>query len=98
MPQINKQPLAEQDLINIWLYTFKRWGEIQADKYLDELEQGIKLLASQPLLCRQRDEFNPAVRVHHYAYHLIIYITSNDTITIVRVLHESMDIETQLSE
>ncbi|PCH61696.1 MAG: hypothetical protein COC05_00600 [Gammaproteobacteria bacterium] len=73
---MNKQPLAEQDLINIWLYTFKRWGEIQADKYLDELEQGIKLLASQPLLCRQRDEFNPAVRVHH----------------------ESMDIETQLSE
>lgn len=98
MPQIKKQPLAEQDLINIWLYTFKQWGETQADKYLDELEQGIRLLASQPLQCRERDEFNPPVRIHHYAHHLIVYIISNDTINIVRVLHESMDVETQLSE
>ncbi len=31
MPRIIKQTLVEQDLIEIWLYTFKEWGEQQAD-------------------------------------------------------------------
>ena len=35
MPQVFKQALAEQDLVEIWLYTFNEWGEKQADKYLE---------------------------------------------------------------
>jgi len=32
MPTIIKQALAEQNLVEIWLYTFNEWGEQQADK------------------------------------------------------------------
>ena len=35
MPRVIKQAQAEQDLLNIWLFTFNEWGEQQADDYLD---------------------------------------------------------------
>ena len=54
MPRILKQAQAEQDLVEIWLYTFNEWGEYQADKYLDDLEGAIRLLAEQPLICRKK--------------------------------------------
>ena len=98
MPHIYKQPLAEEDLINIWLYTFEIWGEKQADKYLDELEETIKLLSETPLVCRERKEFTPPVRIHPYERHLIVYDALPDGVNIIRVLHESMDVEPQLDE
>ncbi len=98
MPHIYKQVLAEQDLIDIWLYTLEMWGDKQADKYLDELEQVFKLLAGSPLICRERYELTPAVRIHHHAHHLIVYEALQDGINIIRVLHESMDVESQLED
>lgn len=98
MPHIYKQALAEQDLIDIWLYTFEMWGEIQADKYLDDLEQAIKLLSETPLMCREREEFTPLVRIHQHEHHLIVYDTAPNGINIIRVLHESMDVEARLDE
>jgi toxin ParE1/3/4 len=96
MPRIDKQALVDQDLIEIWLYTFDKWGERQADKYLDELDEATQLLAEQPMLSRERSEFSPPVRIHHHAHHLIVYLALEDGINIVRVLHESMDIDSHL--
>ena len=93
MPRVTKQVQAEQDLLEIWLYTFKAWGEQQADDYLDELDTAMQLLAEQPLMCRERLEFTPPVRIHRHAHHLVIYLASDDGINVVRVLHESMDVE-----
>ena len=98
MLHIFKTVEAEQDLINIWSYTYKNWGDEQADKYLDGLEKGFKLLAETPLISRPRDEFIYPVRIHLYAHHLIIYEALPDKINIVRVLHGSMDIEEQLED
>lgn len=43
--KINKNIKAENDLVNIWLYSFKQWGEHQADLYLDEIGHCIDSLA-----------------------------------------------------
>ena len=96
MPRILKQAQAEQDLVEIWLYTFNEWGEKQADKYLDELDAAIRLLAGQPLSCRERTELNPPVRIHHHAHHLITYLSLEDGISVIRVLHENMDMDDHL--
>ncbi len=96
MPRIIKQVQAERDLLDIWLYTFNEWGERQADDYLNELDQAIQLLAEQPLMCRERFEFVPPVRIHRHAYHLVVYLVLDDGINVIRVLHESMDIYHQL--
>ena len=96
MPRIVKQALVDQDLVEIWLYTYKEWGEKQADKYLDDLDTAIKLLAEQPLISRIRTELDPPVRIHHHGHHLIVYLALDDGISIIRVLHESMDVDSHL--
>lgn len=96
MPHVYKQALAEQDLINIWLYTWHEWGERQADAYLDDLERAMALLAQQPYLGRERQEFTPPVRIHCHAHHLIVYSIISDGINLIRVLHKHMDVDTQL--
>ena len=89
---------ADNDLLNLYLYGYKIFGEAQADKYYFELEECIKLLCKSPFMCRERKEFSPAVRIHHHKRHLIIYLIQMDHILIVRVLHDSMDIKSHLKD
>jgi len=98
MPRITKHALVDQDLVEIWLYTYNEWGEQQADIYLDELDTAIQLLAEQPLICRERIELKPPIRIHHHGRHLIVYLAQADGIRLVRVLHENMDIDSHLEE
>lgn len=58
MSKVVKHVQAEEDLVDIWLYTHKEWGLEQADKYLDELDAAMDLLARRPLILSR------AVRVH----------------------------------
>ncbi len=98
MPRIFKTANAKEDLINIWSYTYKNWGERQADHYHDNLEKACQLLAETPLMCRLREELSSPVRIHHHEHHLIIYIQVDEDIHLIRVLHESMDYERHLTE
>lgn len=71
-------------------------GGGQADKYLDDLEKAIRLVAEAPLLCRVRSELALPVRIQVQAQHLIVYEEIESGINIVRVLHASMDVDGQL--
>jgi toxin ParE1/3/4 len=88
---------AAQDLKDIYQYSYREYGEIQADTYIQELEKTFDLLAENPLLCRERTEFIPSVRIYHYNKHLIVYINEQNSILIVRLLHEKMDTKKQLN-
>jgi Plasmid stabilization system protein len=98
MEQVHKTSLAEQDLIEIWLYTYNEWGELQADLYLDSFEQALDLIAGQPRICRLREEFDPPVRIYLHQRHLIVYWEINDGIEVIRVLHEGMDVDARIEE
>ncbi|MFT5113452.1 MAG: toxin ParE1/3/4 [Parasphingorhabdus sp.] len=89
-------PEAENDLESVWKYTVKNWGIDQAHAYFDGLVDIFELLSENPLMCRERKEFTPPVYIHHHARHLVVFILSESGIDIVRVLHESMDVDTQL--
>lgn len=93
MDKFRLLPEAEKDLESIWQYTLERWGIDQADYYIDGLVDIFKLLSENPLMCRVRNEFTPSIHIHH---HLIVFVLSNAGIDIVRVLDESMDIDTHL--
>lgn len=88
--KIHKSVLAELDLIGIWEYSFGQWDADQADKYLDELDKGISLLADNPELGISRDEVREGYRVLFVNSHAIYYTITQSTIFIVRVLHEQM--------
>ena len=89
-------PETDNDLIKIYEYGFLKFGEAQAEKYFSELQDCFQLLNESPFICRERDEFNPPVRICHHGRHLIIYLIMDDYILIVRVLHERMDVQRRL--
>jgi toxin ParE1/3/4 len=96
LAQFRLLPEAEKDLESIWHYTVQNWGLDQAESYLDGLIDIFELLTKNPLMSRERFEFSPYVRIHHHAHHLVVFIISEIGIDIVRVLHESMDIDSHL--
>jgi len=59
MLEIVKSPRAEQDLKDIWRYSFTEWNEAQADKYLADLGAGIARLRENPKLGKPRDDLRP---------------------------------------
>ena len=87
---------AARDLIGIYLYGFENFGEEQAEHYFSGLTDCFDLLTRHPHSCRERTEFNPPVRIHHYNRHLIIYTSGEAGVLIVRVLHDSMDVPRHL--
>ena len=87
---------ADNDLTDIYVDGFRTFGERQAEKYFSELESCFELLANAPLICRERIEFTPPVRIHHRGRHLIIYIIQDDRILIIRVLRDNMDVKRHL--
>ena len=96
MLKTHKQALANQDLIDIWLYTFNNWGERQADKYHDELEKAFILLAENPKIGISCDKVRPGYLKFHSNKHLIMYRINGDTLHIIRVIGDDMDYESHL--
>lgn len=90
-------PEADHDLIEIYVHGFQTFGEPQAERYFSELEACFHVLSETPLMCRDRTEFTPPVRIRHHGRHLVIYILHTDGILIVRVLHDSMDVQRHLT-
>jgi toxin ParE1/3/4 len=91
MRKIHVRALAESDLIGIWQYSFEEWGADLADKYLDELDSNIKVLADNPDLGINRDYVREGYRVLFVASHAVYYTVTPSTIHIIRVLHGRMD-------
>jgi toxin ParE1/3/4 len=90
MLKITKRPLAKDDLKDIWRYTYREWGEKQADKYIIELGKGINQLIDNPEI---GTTCSYEIKYHQYAinHHIIFYRINSTEIIIVRVLHERMD-------
>ena len=84
-------PAAQYDLEDIWLYTAQQWSIEQADRYTDILEDTFDRLLFMPEMARERPEFDPPVRIHPSAEHLIIYHIESDHLVIMRVLGASQD-------
>jgi len=69
---------------------------VQADRYLDELDLGIRLLAENPNLGSDYGHICDGYRRLSINYHRVFYRFVGESLEIVRVLHESMDIDTNL--
>ncbi|MDH5434951.1 MAG: type II toxin-antitoxin system RelE/ParE family toxin [Gammaproteobacteria bacterium] len=89
---------ASNDLVSIGRYTQKEWGIEQRRKYLSEIHKKFSFLLENPQISPLRSEFNPPVYIHHHKKHLIVYIVEVSSILIIRVLHESMDIDEAIGD
>ena len=78
---------ADQDIIDIYVHGAAAYGIDQAERYHQGLVKAFEILAENPLLARERNEFDPPVRLHPCQAHMIAYLTRPEGILIVRVLH-----------
>ena len=96
MLTLSVTPKAESDLIGIWVYTCEEWGVEQADKYLDQLEVGMKQLIAHPSLGADYAHVFPGYRRLPVEHHAVFYQVLEAEVLVVRVLHEEMDAPARL--
>ena len=91
---------AEKDLEKIWLYTFETWSLEQADYYYDLLIDEIEYLAENPKNGMDFSQIRKGYFRSRVKSHFIFYRVSikSDEIEIMRILHQQMDIDSQLTE
>lgn len=80
----------------MWVYTCEERGVDQAEKYLDELAEGIKQLVHHPLLGADYSHVLPGYRRLQIAHHAAFCKVEEPEVLVVRVLHEDMDAPARL--
>lgn len=88
---IHKSKRAEKDLTEIWLYSFKNWGAGRADLYLSDMESVLKTIAENPQIGTDCLQIRRSYRKFKINEHFIWYTVRGRKMTVVRVLHKSMD-------
>jgi toxin ParE1/3/4 len=81
---------AEADLLSIGDYTLRKWGNVQATRYLGELETCCQMLAGKPTLGRLCDDVRPGLRRHEHRSHVLFYRQERGGILFSRILHQRM--------
>jgi len=91
MLKIHKHHQAEQDLLNIWHYTFEYWGMHQADKYLDYINDSLTVIASNPDIGVNIDNIRQGYKKYQINEHILFYTATDSTINVIRILGNDMD-------
>ena len=98
MPRYDFTKRALADLRSIARYTRETWGRKQAWSCREELELGIQKLVLSPGVGRVRVDVAPSVRSFPIARHVVFYVESEGGITVLRLLHASMDVSRAFSD
>ena len=89
---------AKNDLKNIARYTEAEWGREQRNVYLKQFDECFHSLADMPEKGISCEAIRQGYRKYRVGRHFVFYRAINDEreLEIVRVLHERMNVETQL--
>jgi len=91
---------AQNDIENIWLYTFETWSLEQADRYYDLIFDEIEFISKNPKSGKDYNDIRKGYYRSKVKSHYIFYKINQkeEEIEIVRILHQLMDIESRLYE
>jgi len=90
MPGLRYSDGAARDLVGIAVYTRHNWGEAQAVRYVNALEDCCHRLAEHPEMGRPCDAIRPGLRRLEEGSHVIFYRQRSRGVVISRILHRSM--------
>ena len=96
MLEIVLRPKAEADVRYIADYTESEWGDRQAKRYIEALRAVINRAAMAPNLGSIVEGLPLGYRKMPSGSHRIIYRVDSDSLIVVRVLHERMDVGSAL--
>jgi toxin ParE1/3/4 len=82
---------ARRDLQDIGDYTRREWGAAKKRKYLRRIRDRLEELRDMPGIGAPRGDIAAGLRARLVGKHIVFYRESKTTVTIIRVLHQSMD-------
>lgn len=89
---------AYSDLEKIWVYTYEKWSKEQADRYYTLIIDEIQFLRSNYYTGKSAESIRAGYRVSFVKSHIIFYkIIETEKLEIIRILHQSVDIEKWLT-
>lgn len=96
MPNLLISPRAEQDLQEIYYHTFINWGFVQAEKYQDQLFDGMNHILEYREIRKAYLHTKIKYRKFHINRHLIFYRFEKEDCIIIRLLHDRMNLREHL--
>ncbi len=95
MASYKTSPAAEQDLIDIYVRGFHKWGEKKADDFQQQLISTFRLLAENPGLGRSVT-IRPQLQRYDVVPYVIFYRKFSYSVRIVRILYKNRAMERHL--
>lgn len=90
MGQYRLSRKAAEDLAGIYLYSYQHFCELQADQYIQALEEKLHELAENPSIAMAVDDIRRGYRRALIQKHAIYFRSNPDGIFVVRILHQQM--------
>lgn len=72
MPRVARRPQAESDILEIWGYIAED-SIVEADRWVDKLNEKLSLWATQPTMGRTRDELAPSMRSLAFGQYVVFF-------------------------
>lgn len=89
---------ALNDLDGIREYTLSRWGEAQADKYIDQIDQSCARVALGEAVTKSYPGPSGEVLLCLCESHVVCAMKSDEALIVLAVLHQKMDIVRRLAD
>ena len=89
---IKLSPKARRDFIDILRDTGEKWGMRQLEVYRDKIDSALRQLSKNPDIGRHREDLPDTHRGYLVGEHIIVYRVQNETLGIVRILHQRMSL------
>ena len=90
---------ANEDIENIWLFTYENWSQEQADRYYNLIMDEIEYISENFESGISRDDIRNGYRSTKVKSHIIFYKKSpKNTVEIIRIFHQKMDVESKLND
>lgn len=89
---------ADRDLDDIYVYTFRQFGALQADVYFESLEECLGKLAENPALGVDASSVRAGYRRFVHQRHTLYYKRTKTGVRIIRVLGPGMSVERSMGK
>ena len=87
---------AIKDLDGIWEYTFLNWSKEQADRYHRLIMNEIEFVSENTTSGKSLEHVKEGYLVVYVKSHMISFKRNKGIVEIIRILHQKMDIESNL--
>jgi toxin ParE1/3/4 len=90
MKEIELTPKEEEDLATIWDYSYRQFGLDKADEYIGRISAAFSVLSAHQV-GTSRPELGEHIFSLPVEQHVVFFIPSAITITVIRILSQSQD-------